>query len=126
MGEERDHPGRARRRTAVEMARAFIPDVSWTPPSGGVPGTSHREEAQDTAQDTLGGLCLSAGLGAPWASPGGDGGGVWEEGSLSVSIESAAPTTWSRIKQKMTITSTSTSWHLPTLLNVPIPGYHCA
>ncbi|MEQ2252441.1 hypothetical protein ILYODFUR_021765, partial [Ilyodon furcidens] len=31
--------------------------------------TSHREEAQGTAQDTLEGLCLSAGLGTPLAPP---------------------------------------------------------
>ncbi|MED6264271.1 Trafficking protein particle complex subunit 14 [Characodon lateralis] len=30
---------------------------------------SHREEAQGTAQDTLEGPCLSAGLGTPWAPP---------------------------------------------------------
>ncbi|MEQ2203464.1 hypothetical protein XENOCAPTIV_030526 [Xenoophorus captivus] len=42
-------------------------------------------------------LCLSAGLGTPWAPPGGDGGGVWEEGRLGVSAESAAPATRSRI-----------------------------
>ncbi|MEQ2314527.1 hypothetical protein AMECASPLE_013049 [Ameca splendens] len=38
---------------------ASILDASWTPSSGGVPGASHREEAQGTAQDTLEGLCLS-------------------------------------------------------------------
>ncbi|MEQ2303973.1 hypothetical protein AMECASPLE_022236 [Ameca splendens] len=65
-----------------------IPDASWTPSSGGVPGTSHREEAQGTAQDTLEGLCLLASLGTPWAPPGG---GVWGEGRLGVSAESAAP-----------------------------------
>ncbi|KAK5621935.1 hypothetical protein CRENBAI_009193 [Crenichthys baileyi] len=53
------------REEPVEVARASIPDASWTPSSGGVPGTSHREEAQGTAQDTLEGLCLSAGLGTP-------------------------------------------------------------
>ncbi|MEQ2284189.1 hypothetical protein AMECASPLE_018994 [Ameca splendens] len=58
---------------------------------------THREEAQGTAQDTLEGLCLSAGLGTPWASPGGAGGGVWGEGRLGVSAESAAPATRSRI-----------------------------
>ncbi|MEQ2299496.1 hypothetical protein AMECASPLE_015728 [Ameca splendens] len=63
---------------------------------------SHREEAQGTTQDTLEGLCLSAGLGTPWALPGGAGGGVWGEGRLGVSAESAAPTTRSRIKQKTT------------------------
>ncbi|MED6272689.1 Liprin-alpha-3, partial [Characodon lateralis] len=56
----------------------------------GVPGTSHREEAQGTAQDTLKGLCLSACLGTPWAPPGGAGRGVWGEGRLGVSTESAA------------------------------------
>ncbi|MEQ2295411.1 Galanin receptor type 1 [Ameca splendens] len=74
-GEELGHPGGAQSRAAapphreepVEVAWASIPDASWTPSSGGVPGTSHREEAQGTAQDTLEGLCLSAGLGTPWA-----------------------------------------------------------
>ncbi|MEQ2302382.1 G protein-activated inward rectifier potassium channel 1 [Ameca splendens] len=85
------------REEPVEVARASIPDASWTPSSGGVPGTSHRGEAQGTAQDTLEGLCLSAGLGTPWAPPGGAGGGVWGEGRLGVSAESAAPATRSRI-----------------------------
>ncbi|MEQ2274327.1 hypothetical protein XENORESO_018498 [Xenotaenia resolanae] len=65
-------------------------------------GTSQREEAQGTAQDMLEGLCLSAGLGTPWAPPGGAGGGVWGEGRLGVSAESAAPATRSRIKRKTT------------------------
>ncbi|MED6290944.1 hypothetical protein CHARACLAT_018556 [Characodon lateralis] len=46
------------------------------------------------------GLCLSAGLGTPWAPPGGAGGGVWGEGRLGISTESAesaAPATRSRI-----------------------------
>ncbi|MEQ2295600.1 hypothetical protein AMECASPLE_016073, partial [Ameca splendens] len=81
----------------VEVARASISDASWTPSSGGVPGTSHREEAQGTAQDTLEGLCLLAGLGTPWAPLGG---GVCGEGRLGISAESAAPTTRSRIKRK--------------------------
>ncbi|MEQ2235866.1 hypothetical protein ILYODFUR_006588, partial [Ilyodon furcidens] len=85
------------REEPVEVARASIPDASWTPSSGGVPGTSHREEAQGTAQDTLEGLYLSAGLGTPWAPPGGAGRGVWGEGRLGVSAESAAPVTQSRI-----------------------------
>ncbi|KAK5612596.1 hypothetical protein CRENBAI_010852, partial [Crenichthys baileyi] len=76
-GEELGHPGGAQSRAAapphreepVEVAQASISDASWTPSSGGVPGTSHREEAQGTAQDTLEGLCLSAGLGTPWAPP---------------------------------------------------------
>ncbi|MED6280828.1 hypothetical protein CHARACLAT_014914 [Characodon lateralis] len=79
------------REEPVEVAWASIPDASWTPSSGGVPGTSHREE------DTLEGLCLSAGLGTPWAPPGGAGRGVWGEGRLGVSAESAAPATRSRI-----------------------------
>ncbi|MEQ2248493.1 hypothetical protein ILYODFUR_019637 [Ilyodon furcidens] len=65
-------------------------------------GRLPREEAQWTTQDTLEGLCLSAGLGTPWAPPGGAGGGVWGEGRLGVSAESAAPATLSRIKQKTT------------------------
>ncbi|MEQ2223050.1 hypothetical protein ILYODFUR_032773, partial [Ilyodon furcidens] len=52
------------------------------------------------AQDTLEGLCLSGGLGTPWAPPQGAGGGVWGVGSLGVSSESAAHTTRCRIKQK--------------------------
>ncbi|KAK5612162.1 hypothetical protein CRENBAI_022793 [Crenichthys baileyi] len=67
------------------------------PSSGGVPGTSHQEEAQGTAQDTLEGLCLSAGLGTPWAPPGGARGGVWGEGRLGISTESAVPTSRSWI-----------------------------
>ncbi|MED6272226.1 hypothetical protein CHARACLAT_027986, partial [Characodon lateralis] len=73
----------------VEVARASIPDVPWTPSSGGVPGTSNQEEAQDTLE----GPCLSAGLGTPWAPPRG---AVWGEGRLGVSAESAAPATRSR------------------------------
>ncbi|MEQ2268578.1 hypothetical protein XENORESO_013202, partial [Xenotaenia resolanae] len=63
---------------------------------------SHREEAQGTAQDTLEGLCLWAGLGTPWAPPGRAGGGVWGEGRLGVSTESAAPAIRFRIKRKTT------------------------
>ncbi|MEQ2232247.1 hypothetical protein ILYODFUR_009219 [Ilyodon furcidens] len=74
----------------------------------GVPGTSHQEETQGTAQNTLEGLCLLAGLGTPWAPPGGAGGGVWGEGRLGVSAESAGPATWSWVKQKTMSTSTST------------------
>ncbi|MED6246911.1 hypothetical protein ATANTOWER_026076 [Ataeniobius toweri] len=49
--------------------------------------TSHREEAQSTAQDMLEGLCLSAGLGTTLAFPRGAGGGVWGEGSLGVCLD---------------------------------------
>ncbi|MEQ2238496.1 hypothetical protein ILYODFUR_033736, partial [Ilyodon furcidens] len=89
----------------VEVARESISDASWTPSLGGVPGMSHLEEAQGTAHDTLEGFCLSAGLGTPWAPPGGTGGGVWGERRLVVSAESAAPATRSRIKRKTTSTS---------------------
>ncbi|MEQ2181323.1 hypothetical protein GOODEAATRI_010381 [Goodea atripinnis] len=82
------------------MTWASIPDASWTPPSGGVQSTSHREEAQGTAQDTLEGQCLLAGLGTPWAHPGGAGGGVWGEGSKGVSTESAGLGIQSRMKWK--------------------------
>ncbi|MEQ2196852.1 hypothetical protein XENOCAPTIV_015562 [Xenoophorus captivus] len=75
------------------------------PPSGGVPGMFHQEEAQGLAQDMLEGLCLSTSLGTPWASPGGAGGGVWGEGSLGVSTQSAAPATRFRIKRKTMSTS---------------------
>ncbi|MED6289257.1 hypothetical protein CHARACLAT_000942 [Characodon lateralis] len=102
------------REEPVEVARASIPDASWTPSSGGVLGTSHREEAQGTAQDTLEGPCLSAGLGTPWAPPGGAGGGVWGEGRLGVSAESAAPATRTRIngrrRVRIWITLITTSW----------------
>ncbi|MEQ2234458.1 hypothetical protein ILYODFUR_032011 [Ilyodon furcidens] len=80
------------REEPVEVARASIPDASWTPPLACVPGTSHREEAQGTAQDTLEGLCLLAGLGTPPPAPPGVAGG-------GVSTESAAPATWFRIKR---------------------------
>ncbi|MEQ2221319.1 hypothetical protein ILYODFUR_014610 [Ilyodon furcidens] len=89
----------------VEVARASIPDASWTPSSVGVPGTSHQEEALGTAQDTLEGPCFSAGLGTSWAPPGGVGGGVWGEGRLGVCAESAALATRSQIKRKTTSTN---------------------
>ncbi|MEQ2304449.1 hypothetical protein AMECASPLE_027081 [Ameca splendens] len=68
----------------VEVAWTSIPEASWTPSSGGVPGTSNWEEAHGTAQDTMEGLCLLAGLGTPWAPPGGSGVGVLGEGRLGV------------------------------------------
>ncbi|KAK5605660.1 hypothetical protein CRENBAI_008108 [Crenichthys baileyi] len=43
--------------------------------------------------------------GWPWAPLGGAGGGVWGEGRLAVSAESAAPATRSRIKRKTTSTT---------------------
>ncbi|MEQ2218402.1 hypothetical protein XENOCAPTIV_002666 [Xenoophorus captivus] len=92
------------REESVEMARASVSDASWMPPLGGVPDTSHREEAQGMAQNTLEGLCLLAGLGMPWAPPSGAGGGVWVEGRLVVYTRSAASTTRARIKRKMTRT----------------------
>ena len=39
-------------------------------PGEGVPGMPHREEAPGKTQDTLEGLCHSAGLGTPWGPPG--------------------------------------------------------
>ncbi|MEQ2315050.1 hypothetical protein AMECASPLE_018248, partial [Ameca splendens] len=62
-------------------------------------------------QDTLEGLCLLAGLGTPWAPPGGAGGGVWGKGRLGVSAESAesaAPTTQTWINRKKTSTKEKT------------------
>ncbi|MED6235802.1 hypothetical protein ATANTOWER_000547 [Ataeniobius toweri] len=47
--------------------------------------TSHQEEAQGTVQDTLEGLCLSAGLGTLQASPRRAEGGVSGGGSLAIS-----------------------------------------
>ncbi|MEQ2253627.1 hypothetical protein ILYODFUR_034170, partial [Ilyodon furcidens] len=98
VGGQLGHPGEVPSRAAVpphgekpvEVDRAFIQDAHWSPPLAGVPGTSHQEEAQGTAQDTPE-RCLLAGLGMPWAPPGGAGGGFWGEGHLGVSTESAAP-----------------------------------
>ncbi|KAI3360859.1 hypothetical protein L3Q82_013083, partial [Scortum barcoo] len=67
------HSGGARSRAAApshreesaEVAWASVSDAPWTPPLGGVPGMSHREEASGKTQDTLEKLCLSAGLGTP-------------------------------------------------------------
>ncbi|TKS65366.1 R2 Retrovirus-related Pol polyprotein from type I retrotransposable element [Collichthys lucidus] len=78
VGEKLGHPRGAQSRTAapphleepVKVARASREDASWTSPWGDVPGTSLREAAPGKTQDTLEGLCLSAGLGTPWGPPG--------------------------------------------------------
>ncbi|MED6261101.1 hypothetical protein ATANTOWER_000899 [Ataeniobius toweri] len=57
------------REESFEVTWASVLNATWTPPLGGVPGTSHLEKAQGKAQDTLEGLCLSAGLGTPRAPP---------------------------------------------------------
>ncbi|PWA27561.1 hypothetical protein CCH79_00000087 [Gambusia affinis] len=57
-------------------------------PPGRLPG-----EAPGKTQDTLEGLCFSAGLGMPWDSPGGAGRSGWGEGSLGLPSEAATPTT---------------------------------
>ncbi|MED6243916.1 hypothetical protein ATANTOWER_029952 [Ataeniobius toweri] len=75
---------------SAEVAQTSVSDAPWTPPLGCFPGTSHQEEALGKAQDTLEGLCFSAGLETPWASPRGTGGGVWAEGRLGVSALTAA------------------------------------
>ncbi len=82
------------------MARASVSDASWTPPWGGVPGTSHWEEAPGETQDTLEGLCLPAVLGTPWGPPRGAGGGVRGSGGLGISARNAASATRPRMKQK--------------------------
>ncbi|MEQ2224587.1 hypothetical protein ILYODFUR_009054 [Ilyodon furcidens] len=64
---------------------------------------SHREEAQGTLE----GLCLSAGLGLPWAPPGRAGGGVWGEGRLGVFTQPAAFATQYWMKRKTTTTNMS-------------------
>ncbi|MED6277533.1 hypothetical protein CHARACLAT_014409 [Characodon lateralis] len=51
--------------------------------------------------------CLLAGLGTPWAPPGGAGGGVWGEGRLGVSAESAASVTRSRISRRQRVRDTT-------------------
>ncbi|MED6237778.1 hypothetical protein ATANTOWER_012930 [Ataeniobius toweri] len=75
------------REQPVEVARASMRGASWTPPSGGVPGTSHQE-------DYVSQLALS--------SPPEKLEEVSGEREVSVSTESAAPTTRYRIKRKMT------------------------
>ena len=82
------------------MARASVPDASWSPPSGGVPGMSYWEEASWKAQDRLVGLCLRAGLVSPRGPPRTAGGGVRGSGSLGISAETAASATRPRIKRK--------------------------
>ncbi|MEQ2196190.1 hypothetical protein XENOCAPTIV_025991 [Xenoophorus captivus] len=86
----------------VECCRRFAAECE----AAGMKISSSKSEAmvldrqrvdQGTAQDALEGLCLSAGLGAPWAPPGGAGGGVLGEGHLGVSAECAAPATRSQI-----------------------------
>ncbi|MEQ2222808.1 hypothetical protein ILYODFUR_030290 [Ilyodon furcidens] len=69
------------------------------------------------AQDTLEGLCLSAGLGTPWDSPQRAGGGVRGKGRLHVSTESAAPATEFRMKRKTMSTSTIQDVRLSTQPN---------
>ncbi|MEQ2296155.1 hypothetical protein AMECASPLE_022119 [Ameca splendens] len=49
------------REESTEVVLASVPASPWTPPSAGVPGKSHREEAQGMLE----GLWLSAGLGLP-------------------------------------------------------------
>ncbi|MED6275545.1 hypothetical protein CHARACLAT_027590 [Characodon lateralis] len=71
-----------------------------------------RRSSQGTAQDTLEGLCLSAGLRTPLVRPGGAGGGVWVEGRLGVSAESAGPPARSRIKWKTEELFRKTSIHM--------------
>ncbi|MEQ2306157.1 hypothetical protein AMECASPLE_005224 [Ameca splendens] len=55
----------------------------------------------------------------PWAPPGGAGGGVWGEGRLGVSAESAAPATRSRIKRKTMSTTPLFSVVTCPLSNAP-------
>uniref|UniRef100_A0A8C6WVY7 E3 ubiquitin-protein ligase n=1 Tax=Neogobius melanostomus TaxID=47308 RepID=A0A8C6WVY7_9GOBI len=90
----------SRRKEPAELARASVPDASWSPPSGGVPGMSYWEEASWKAQDTLVGLCLRAGLVSPRGPPRTAGGGVRGSGSLGISAETVAPATRPRIKRK--------------------------
>ncbi|MED6283693.1 hypothetical protein CHARACLAT_011510 [Characodon lateralis] len=64
-----------------------------------VAGHSLRDRVRSSAIRE--GLCLSTGLGMPWAPPRRAERGVWGEGRLGISAESAAPATRSRMKQKM-------------------------
>ncbi|MED6294255.1 hypothetical protein CHARACLAT_019227 [Characodon lateralis] len=73
------------------MAWESVSAAPWTPPSRNVPSTSHWEEAQGMAQDTLEGLCLSNGLGKLQASPRGAGEDVWGEGSLLLRLQPCNP-----------------------------------
>ncbi|KAK3564323.1 hypothetical protein QTP86_012517 [Hemibagrus guttatus] len=61
--------GDADRQGPVKVARASVPDASWTSPGGGVLGMPHQEETPGKTQDTLERLCLSADLGAPRNPP---------------------------------------------------------
>ncbi|PWA26243.1 hypothetical protein CCH79_00013724 [Gambusia affinis] len=63
-------------------------EVFWARPTGRRP--------PGKTQDTLEGLCLSAGLGTPWDSSGGAGGSDWGEGSLGFPSEAATPATRGR------------------------------
>ncbi|XP_038132395.1 coiled-coil domain-containing protein 83 [Cyprinodon tularosa] len=72
------HPSRPsgsldRQVAVVEGGYCWDPEAC--PPEGTkdlpAEGMFHWEEAQRETQDTLEGLCFSAGLGAPWDSPGG-------------------------------------------------------
>ncbi|MED6282417.1 hypothetical protein CHARACLAT_031964 [Characodon lateralis] len=56
----------------------------------------------------------------PDPNTGGAGGGVWGEGRLGVSAESAAPVTRSRIKRKTT--SFKTGLHWPSLSKIAKAG----
>ncbi|MED6252201.1 hypothetical protein ATANTOWER_008376 [Ataeniobius toweri] len=54
---------------SVQVNQASVLDASGTHLLEGAPGTSYREEAQGMAQDTLEGLCVSAGLKLPPEEP---------------------------------------------------------
>lgn len=60
-------PQLAHREEPVDVAWVSVWDASSTPPWGGVPGKSHREESLGKTKETLDGLCFWAGLGTPWA-----------------------------------------------------------
>ncbi|MEQ2317073.1 hypothetical protein AMECASPLE_039057 [Ameca splendens] len=77
----------------VECCRRFAAECE----AAGMKISSSKSEAMVLDRQRVAQGCLSAGLGVPWAPPGGAGGGVWGEGRLGVSAESAAPATRSQI-----------------------------
>ncbi|KAK5614843.1 hypothetical protein CRENBAI_011282 [Crenichthys baileyi] len=84
IGRGRSRPAALHMRGPFEVV-GIIPDAPWTPSSGGFsrhvpPGRGPR----GTAQDTLEGLCLLAGLGTAWAPPEELEEGFWGEGRLGV------------------------------------------
>lgn len=87
-----------------DVERKSLLGASWTPPLLRFLGTSPWVEAQGK---TPARLCLSVGLWVPQASPSRAGEGIWGEGSLAATAETADTATPSWIKWKMSIKTAS-------------------